>query len=93
MRSSRGPPLMSLYWKESRNGGFNPFPAPGILIAWPPTFLESSAFSLGFERPRRTGRDASSAEVHGPRELASRLPPPFEVLIGRKEEPDDAAKA
>ena len=67
--------------------------APGILIAWPPTFLESSAFSLGFERPRRTGRDASSAEVHGPRELASRLPPPFEVLIGRKEEPDDAAKA
>ena len=56
-------------------------------------FLESGAFSLGFGGPFRTGRVASSAELHGPREPAARLPAPFEVLTGLKEEPDDAGKA
>ena len=56
-------------------------------------FLESGAFSLGFGGPFRTGRVASSAELHGPREPAARLPAPFEVLTGLKEEPNDAGKA
>ena len=56
-------------------------------------FLESGAFPLGFGGPFRTGRVASSAELHGPREPAARLPALFEVLTGLKEEPDDAGKA
>ena len=56
-------------------------------------FLESGAFPLGFGGPFRTGRVASSAELHGPREPAARLPALFEVLKGLKEEPDDAGKA
>ena len=56
-------------------------------------FLESGAFPLGFGGPFRTGRVASSAELHGPRELSARLPAPFEVLTGLKEEPSDAGKA
>ena len=56
-------------------------------------FLESGAFPLGFGGPFRTGRVASSAELHGPREPAARLPAPFEVLTGLKEEPNDAGKA
>ena len=56
-------------------------------------FLESGAFSLGFGGHFRTGRVASSAELHGPREPAARLPAPFEVLTGLKEEPNDAGKA
>ena len=56
-------------------------------------FLESGAFSLGFGGPFRTGRVASSAELHGPREPAARLPAPFEVLTGLKEERNDAGKA
>ena len=55
-------------------------------------FLESGAFSQGFEGPFRTGRVASSAELHGPREPAARLPAPFEVLTGLKEERNDAGK-
>ena len=45
------------------------------------------------ERPRRTGRGASSAELHGPRELSARLPAPFEVPIGRQDSPYDAEDA
>ena len=53
-------------------------------------FLESGAFPLGLGGPFRTGRVASSAELHGPREPAARLPALFEVLKGLKEEPNDA---
>jgi hypothetical protein len=35
----------------------------------------------------------SLADVHGPREPASWLPPLFEVVIARKEEPDEADNA
>ena len=56
-------------------------------------FLESGAFPLGFGGPFRTGRVASSAELHGPREPTARLPAPFEVLTGLKEERNDAGKA
>ena len=48
---------------------------------------------MGFGGPFRTGRVASSAELHGPREPAARLPALFEVLKGLKEEPSDAGKA
>ena len=56
-------------------------------------FLESGAFPLGFGGPRRTGRVASAAGLHGPGEPAARLSAPFEVLTGLKEERNDAGKA
>ena len=65
----------------------NPFTYGSDPIPEPIGKLCPSAFSLILARSFWMGRDVSSAEVHGPRELASRLPPPFEVLIGRKEEP------
>ena len=55
-----------------------------------------SAFSLQsliLARSFWTGRDVSSAEVHGLLELLARLPSPFEMPVARKEEPDDADKA
>ena len=52
-----------------------------------------SAFSLILARSFWTGRDVSSADIHGPREPASWLPPLFEVVIARKEEPDEADNA
>ena len=47
-----------------------------------------SACSLILARSFWTGRDVSSAEVHGLHESLARLPSPFEMPVARKEEPD-----
>ena len=75
------------------HGGVNPFthgldPIPELVGKLCP-----SAFSLILARSFWTGRDVSSAEVHGLHEPLARLPSPFEMPVARKEEPDDADKA
>ena len=71
----------------------NPFSQMGSHRSEPIGKLCRSAFSLILARSFWTGRDVSSAEVHGLHEPLARLPFPFEVPVAQKEEPDDADKA
>ena len=71
----------------------NPFTYGSDPIPEPIGKLCPSAFSLILARSFWTGRDVSSAEVHGLHEPLARLPSPFEMPVARKEEPDDADKA
>ena len=72
---------------------FNSFSHMGSHRSEPIGKLCRSAFSLILARSFWTGRDVSSAEVHGLHEPLARLPSPFEMPVARKEEPDDADKA
>ena len=72
---------------------FNSFSQMGSHPSAPIGKLCPSAFSLILARSFWTGRDVSSAEVHGLHEPLARLPSPFEMPVARKEEPDDADKA
>ena len=56
-----------------------PFLIRGFAIARPREKLVETRFPLNIERLGWTGRGASSAELHGPRELASWLPTADEV--------------
>ena len=72
---------------------FNSFSHMGSHRSEPIGKLCRSAFSLILARSFWTGRDVSSAEVHGLHEPLARLPSPFEMPVARKEEPHDADKA
>ena len=82
-------------WKAMPAPPFNlnPFSQMGSHRSEPIGKLCRSAFSLILARSFWTGRDVSSAEVHGLHEPLARLPSPFEMPVARKEEPDDADKA
>ena len=62
-----------------RRPRLTPFPSRGFAIARPREKLVETRFQLYRERVGWTGRGASSAGRHGPRELASWLPTADEV--------------